>query len=84
MGRPRIGAIETGPQERFVAGLAEQETLAANADADVTDKFDSVLDEDSDFDVEEDIAFMGEEYDVLDIDDVLDMCNFEKQEFLDS
>jgi len=67
-----------------MAGLAEQETLTANTDADITDKFDSVLDEDSDFDVEEDIAFMGEEYDVLDIDDVLDMCSFEKQEFLDS
>ena len=84
MSRPRTGAIETGPQENYVAGLAEQETLAANTDADVTDKFDSVLDEDSDFDVEEDIAFKGEEYDVLDIDDVLDMCNFEKREFLDS
>lgn len=84
MARPRTGAIETQPQEKYVAGLAEQETVAANADADLTDKFDSVLDEDSDFDVEEDIAFMGEEYDVLDIDDVLDMCNVGKREFLDS
>ena len=84
MGRPRTGAIETVPQEKFVAGLAEQEAAAANADTDFSDKFDSVLDEDSDFDVEEDIAFMGEEYDVLDIDDVLDMCNVGKREFLDS
>lgn len=84
MGRPRTGAIETGPQENYLAGLAEQETNAANADSDISDKFDSVLDEDSDFDVEEDIAFMGEEYDVLDIDDVLDMCNVGKREHLDS
>ena len=35
---------------------------------------------DDDFDADEDIAFLGEEYDVLELDDVLELCNLDKRD----
>jgi hypothetical protein len=50
-----------------------EENLLADAD-------DPLFDDDCDFDVEDDVAFVGEDYDVLDLDDVLELCDIAKRD----
>ncbi|MCG8545679.1 MAG: hypothetical protein MJE12_15875 [Alphaproteobacteria bacterium] len=78
MARTRISANASPPAEEHAPAIMERENLADMYENDLSMDFDSVLDAESEFDVEDDIAFLGEDYDVVDIDDVLDMCNVEK------
>ena len=77
MARTRINASPSA--EEHAPAIMERENLADTYENDVSMDFDSVLDAESEFDVEDDIAFLGEDYDIVDIDDVLDMRNVEKQ-----
>lgn len=78
MAHSRIRVEQVAKKSHYATDVSEQETVdeapATEFADDLQDAFETVLDTDDDFDVEEDIAFLGEDYDVLDIDDVLDMC----------
>lgn len=82
MARTRVSESLDLPHGNHAQETIERENLADSYDGDFTENFDSVLDADSEFDVEEDIAFLGEDYDVLNIDDVLEMCNVSKRDSL--
>lgn len=69
------------PLQSSSAGTA---TYAAATHAEVGDDLDSLFKEDTDFDVEEDIAFLGEEYDVMELDDVLELCNVGRDDSFDA
>ena len=73
--------VEARPTEQVVNrsnDIAREEILADGFE-DYSDQIEDALDDESDFDVDEDIAFLGEEYDVLELDDVLEMCNIDKR-----
>ena len=78
MTHSRIRVEQVATNSNYAADVSDQETLPETPDTefaeDLQDAFETVLDTDDDFDVEEDIAFLGEDYDVLEIDDVLEMC----------
>lgn len=77
MARTRVGAQRIEP--KVIDAIAREEILAENFD-EYAEQIDDTLDEDADFDVEDDIAFLGEEYDVLELDDVLELCNLDKRD----
>lgn len=77
MARTRVGAHRIDP--KVIDAIAREEILAENFD-EYAEQIDDTLDEDADFDVEDDIAFLGEEYDVLELDDVLELCNLDKRD----
>jgi hypothetical protein len=73
--------IEAQPAEQTATkgfGIAREEILADGYE-DYADEFENALDDESDFDVDEDIAFLGEDHDVLELDDVLEMCNLDRR-----
>lgn len=76
MARSRLGAqrIDT----KSFAAIARDE-IRAEGFEEYEGEIEDTLDEDDDFDADEDIAFLGEEYDVLEIDDVLELCNLDKR-----
>lgn len=78
MARTKLVARHTEPEPHNGISIAREEILADGIE-DYADEFEDALDDESDFDVDEDIAFLGEEYDVLDLDDVLEMCNLDKR-----
>ena len=78
MARTRTNASAKAPAEKHAPATMERENLAEMYDNDLNVEFDSVLDAESEFDVEDDIAFLGEDYDVVDIDDVLEICNVDR------
>ena len=82
MARTRISANGIPPHGRHAPAMTEREKLADMYENEFSVDFDSVLDDESEFDVEDDIAFLGEDYDVVDIDDVLDLCNVSKRDSL--
>jgi|AP12_2_1047962.scaffolds.fasta_scaffold359492_1 hypothetical protein len=78
MARSKIEAHRTEPTPSKGIGIARDEILADGFE-DYAEQFEAELDDEDDFDVEEDIAFLGEEYDVLELDDVLELCNLDKR-----
>lgn len=78
MARSRIGATYAEPTDSGIIEFAREERLA-EALEDYAGQIEDDFDEDTDFDVEDDIAFLGEEYDVLEFDDVLELCNLDKR-----
>lgn len=78
MARSKVEARPTEQDENKGNDIAREEILADGFE-DYSDQFEDALDDESDFDVDEDIAFLGEEYDVLELDDVLEMCNIDKR-----
>ena len=78
MARSKTEAHRVDSASSKGARIARDEILADGFD-DYADQFDIELDDETDFDVDDDFAFLGEEYDVLDLDDVLDMCNLERR-----
>lgn len=70
-----------GPLHSATASAA---TLTATAHVETVDDLDGLFKEDTDFDVEEDIAFLGEEYDVMELDDVLELCNVGREDTFDA
>lgn len=78
MARSKVEARPTEQDENKGNDIAREEILADGFE-DYSDQFEDALDDESDFDVDEDIAFLGEEYDVLELDDVLEMCNLDKR-----
>jgi hypothetical protein len=50
----------------------------------IEDDFDNLFEDDTDFDVEDDIAFLGEDYDVMELDDVLELCNVGRKDKYDA
>lgn len=70
-----------GPRQSTMTSAA----VLGNAGlADIEDDFDDLFEDDTDFDVEDDIAFLGEEYDVMDLDDVLELCNVGREDSYDA
>ena len=78
MARTKSEAHRTDPAPSKGIGIARDEILADGFE-EYANQFEDALDDESDFDVDEDIAFLGEEYDVLEIDDVLELCNLDKR-----
>lgn len=78
MARSKVEARTTEQDENKGNDIAREEILADGFE-DYSDQIEDALDDESDFDVDEDIAFLGEEYDVLELDDVLEMCNIDKR-----
>ena len=78
MARTKIEARQPEPPLNKGVSIAREEILTDGFE-DYSDEFEDALDDESDFDADEDIAFLGEEYDVLELDDVLEMCNLEKR-----
>jgi hypothetical protein len=78
MARSKIGTQLAEHDEERAIGMAREEILADGFD-DYADQIEDALDEETDFDVEDDIAVLGEEYDVLEFDDVLELCNLDKR-----
>lgn len=79
MARPKIGARHSERKDHSAIGMAREEILAEGFD-DYADQIEDNFREDTDFDVDDDIAFLGEEYDVLEFDDVLELCNIDKRQ----
>jgi hypothetical protein len=77
MARSRVGAHSIDASS--FAAIAREEIRSENFE-DYEDAFEDSLDEDDDFDADEDIAFLGEEYDALELDDVLELCNLDKRD----
>jgi hypothetical protein len=77
MARSRIGAHSIDADS--FATIAREE-IRSETFEDYEDAFEDSLDEDDDFDADEDIAFLGEEYDVLELDDVLELCNVDRRD----
>lgn len=71
-----INGTENEPSAEMPGGGAGLEP----SDKSYEDDFETMLDKEDDFDVEDDVAFLNEEYDVLDMHDVLDLCNMSKPE----
>jgi hypothetical protein len=78
MARSKTGAHRIERSDDSVIEMAREEILADGFD-DYADQIEDTLDEDTDFDVQDDIAFLGEEYDVLEFKDVLELCNLDKR-----
>lgn len=78
MARTKLEARHAAPEPNNGISIAREEILADGLE-DYSDEFEDALDDESDFDVDEDIAFLGEEYDVLELDDVLEMCNLDRR-----
>lgn len=78
MARSKVEARPIEQDENKGNDIAREEILADGFE-DYSDQIEDALDDESDFDVDEDIAFLGEEYDVLELDDVLEMCNLDKR-----
>jgi hypothetical protein len=78
MARSKLEALRTEPTPKTSIGILRDEILADGME-DYADQFEDALDDESDFDVDDDIAFLGEEYDVLELDDVLELCNLDKR-----
>ena len=77
MARSRLGALRIEPSH--IDAIAREEILADTFD-EYAEHIEDALDEESDFDVEDDVAFLGEDYDVLELDDVLELCNLDKRD----
>lgn len=78
MARTKLQARYAEPELNNGISIVREEILADGFE-DYSDEIEDALDDESDFDVDEDIAFLGEEYDVLELDDVLEMCNVDKR-----
>jgi len=78
MARTKLGALSAEPAPKKSVAILRDEILAEGLE-DYADQFEDALDDETDFDVDEDIAFLGEEYDVLELDDVLELCNLDKR-----
>lgn len=70
-----------GSLHASAAGAAPQGSAAY---ADAEDDFDDLFGDDTDFDVEDDVAFLGEDYDVMELDDVLGLCNVDRDDAYDA
>jgi hypothetical protein len=79
MARSKLEALRAEPTPKKSIGILRDEILVDGIE-DYADQFEDALDDESDFDVDEDIAFLGEEYDVLELDDVLELCNLDKHD----
>ena len=80
MTRSRTEADFATPGRKPGVAVGGKEATSETYDPELSDAFDSVLDAESDFDVEDDVAFYTEEYDVLDLDDVLELCKVSSQD----
>lgn len=78
MARSKHGALRAEPTPKKNIGILRDEILADGLE-DYAGQFEDALDDESDFDADDDIAFLGEEYDVLELDDVLELCNLDKR-----
>ncbi len=78
MARSKLEALRAEPAPKNSIGILRDEILVDGME-DYADQFEDALDDESDFDVDDDIAFLGEEYDVLELDDVLELCNLDKR-----
>jgi hypothetical protein len=78
MARSKLEALRAEPTPKKSIGILRDEILVDGME-DYADQFEDALDDESDFDVDDDIAFLGEEYDVLELDDVLELCNLDKR-----
>jgi len=78
MARTKLEAHRAEPTPKKSVAILRDEILAEGLE-DYADQFEDALDDENDFDVDEDIAFLGEEYDVLELDDVLELCNLDKR-----
>lgn len=74
MARSKIAAQYAEPNASGLIELVQDEAFD-----EYTGQVEDAFDEDTDFDVEDDIAFLGEEYDILELDDVLELCNMSKR-----
>jgi hypothetical protein len=83
MNRAKMSASVDGTENEPSAGISAGGAVPGSADKNFEDGFDTMLDKEDDFDVEDDVAFLNEEYDVLDMHDVLDLCNMSKPEISD-
>ena len=83
MNRAKMSANINGTENEPSAGISAGGAVPESSDKDYEDGFDTTLDKEDDFDVEDDVAFLNEEYDVLDMHDVLDLCNMSKPEISD-
>lgn len=77
MARSRLGTHRADAGS--FAEIARDEIRSENFE-EYDGEIEDTLDEDDDFDADEDIAFLGEEYDVLELDDVLELCNLDKRD----
>jgi hypothetical protein len=84
MSRTKFGTQPSKFEGTLHASHANAATLGSTGIAEVKDDFDDIYEDDTDFDVEEDIAFLGEEYDVMELDDVLELCNVGRDESYDA
>jgi len=78
MARSKLETQRAEPTPNEGTGIAREEILADGFE-EFANQFEDTLDDEDDFDVDEDIAFLGEEYDVLELDDVLELCNVDRR-----
>ena len=81
MSRAKTSAKKIGTEDMHTTESAADAT--APAEKDYEDVFDTTLDQDDDFDVEDDVAFLNEEDDVFDMDDVLDLRDVSEPDSFD-
>lgn len=84
MSRTKLGTQTSEFEGILHSSPANTAALASTGVTDAKDDFDDLYEDDTGFDVEEDIAFLGEEYDVMELDDVLELCNVGREESYDA
>jgi len=84
MSRTKFGTQPSDFEGTLHSSPANAAALTGAGITDVKDDFDDLYEDDTGFDVEEDIAFLGEEYDVMELDDVLELCNVGRDESYDA
>ena len=77
MARTRLGAHRI--DARGFAAIRRDDIRSDSTD-EYEDEIEETLDEDADFDADEDIAFLGEDYDVLELNEVLELCNLDRRD----
>lgn len=84
MSRTKFGMKPSEFEGTLHSSPADTAILSSAGITDIEDDFDDLFEDDTDFDVEDDIAFLGEDYDVMELDDVLDLCNLGRDESYDA
>ena len=84
MSSTKPGALPSDFEGTLQSSSASTAALVTSTHAEIDDDLDNLFKDDTDFDVEDDIAFLSEDYDVMELDDVLELCNVGRDDAFDA
>ena len=84
MSRKKFGAQPSELERSLHASAAGTTPHGSTVYTDSEDDFDDMFGDDTDFDADDDVAFLSEDYDVMELDDVLGICNVGRDDAYDA